>query len=66
MMENPIPVSDTPGAPEPKKSRTGLIIGIVIVVLCCCCLIVGSMGAKWLWDNGDQLLQQLSFLANTL
>jgi hypothetical protein len=32
---------ETPIQVEPKKSNTGLIIGIVVVVLlCCCCLIV--------------------------
>jgi len=34
-------VSDT----QPKKSNTGLIIGIVVaVLLCCCCLIVAGGG----------------------
>ena len=64
-MENPIPAPDYPSAPEPKKSRTGLIIGIVVVVLCCCCLVFGGLG-YWLWTNGDQLIKQLGSLASTL
>jgi len=64
-MENPIPASDFPSQPEPKKNRTGLIIGIVVAVLCCCCLVVGGLG-YWLWINGDQLLQQLGMAASLL
>jgi len=37
-MENPTPQVIT--AEQPKKSNTGLIIGIVVVVLLCCCCIV--------------------------
>ena len=35
---------------EPKKSNTGLIIGIVVVVLLCCCCAVGAGG----WLFGDR------------
>ncbi|RPH60525.1 MAG: hypothetical protein EHM81_06080 [Chloroflexi bacterium] len=66
MMENPVPASDFPSQPaEPKKNRTGLIIGIVVVVLCCCCLVFGGLG-YWLWTNGDQLLQQIGMAASLL
>jgi len=40
---------ETPITPidEPKKSRTGLIIGIVIlVVFCCCC---GTIAILYFW-----------------
>jgi hypothetical protein len=38
-MENPTP--QFPPAEQPKKPKTGLIIGIVVaVLLCCCCLVV--------------------------
>lgn len=37
---------------EPKKSRTGLIIGVVVAILCCCCLIGSGLG-YYLYQNGD-------------
>jgi hypothetical protein len=41
-MESPTP-QFTP-VEQPKKSNTGLIIGIVVVVLlCCCCLVIGGV-----------------------
>ena len=50
-METPI----TPAPEEPKKSNTGLIIGVVtVVVLCCCCI-----AAVALWQYGDALMQAL-------
>ncbi len=55
MMETPIPPSDSFGAPEPKKNRTGLIIGIVLVVLCCCCLVFLGLA----WTFGDLVLESL-------
>jgi hypothetical protein len=46
-----------PVMPEtPKKSNTGLIIGIVIVVLLCCCCVTGAL----LWRFGDQLIQSFN------
>jgi len=39
-METPAPVNV-----EPKKSNTGLIIGIVVVVLLCCCCLLIAVGA---------------------
>ena len=63
---------ETPGmTPEPlpaqpKKSNTGLIIGIVVVVLLCCCCVAG-VGGWWLYNNGDQLLKgSTSLLSNIL
>ncbi len=41
-MENPIP-QDSPFE-QPKKPKTGMIIGIVIaVLLCCCCLAIAGV-----------------------
>jgi hypothetical protein len=51
---NEMPVTPTE---EPKKSNTGLIIGIVVVVLLCCCCAVGA-GA---WSFGDQIIQMMGF-----
>ncbi len=51
---NNMPVTPTE---EPKKSNTGLIIGIVVVVLLCCCCAVGIGG----WYFGDQIIQSMSF-----
>ncbi|MBM3123645.1 MAG: hypothetical protein FJZ87_01075 [Chloroflexi bacterium] len=50
-------MSETPaGSPmeAPKKSNTGLIIGIVVVLLLCCCCI-SALGGWYLWENGDDL-----------
>jgi hypothetical protein len=49
-METPAPVQA-----EPKKSNTGLIIGIVVVILLCCCcltLLVGGYMARSQFSNG--------------
>jgi len=61
---------DTPITPvdEPKKSRTGLIIGIVIlVILCCCC---GTIAIFYFWlgdifvDIFRGIFYQIGGLAN--
>ena len=51
-------MSEVPVTPsEPKKSNTGLIIGIVVaVVLCCCCAAVVAV-----YQFGDQILQAVGF-----
>ncbi len=63
---------ETPITPldQPKKSRTGLIIGIVIlVVLCCCC---GSVAVFYFWlgdiivDIFRDVFYQISEVANLL
>jgi hypothetical protein len=51
---NEMPVTPTE---EPKKSNTGLIIGIVVVVLLCCCCAVVAGG----WFFGDQIIQSMGF-----
>jgi hypothetical protein len=52
-------MSDMPVSPmeEPKKSNTGLIIGIVVVVLLCCCCVFALGG----WFFGDQIVQSMNF-----
>jgi CDP-diglyceride synthetase len=52
----------TPIAPapleSPKKSNTGLIVGIVIAVvllLCCCCAGV----SYYVYNNGDTIMHSL-------
>jgi hypothetical protein len=49
-------MNEMPVSPEaPKKSNTGLIIGIVVVVLlCCCCATLGLA-----WQFGDQVIQAM-------
>jgi len=56
-MNEPI---ETPMPEAPKKSNTGLIIGIVVaVVLCCCCIIGGIVLYQYL---GDPLMEALQGL----
>ncbi len=70
-MENPnmqgMPVS------QPKKSNTGLIIGIVVaVLLCCCCILVGGGAAIYykaqssVSDIYSSLNEQLTALPNEI
>lgn len=49
---NEMPVTPTEG---PKKSNTGLIIGVVVVVLLCCCCVIAIGG----WFYGDTIMQSL-------
>ncbi len=56
---NPAP-TPTPVSEEPKKNNTVLYIVIAVVVLCCCC--AAAIGAWWLWNNGDRLMQGTSLL----
>lgn len=56
------PAVTSPAPDQPKKSNQGLIIAIVVVVvLCCCC--AAAAGGWYLWNNGDQLLQDFGRLA---
>lgn len=50
MSEMPV----TPGE-QPKKSNTGLIIGVVVAVLLCCCCVIALGG----WFYGDAIIQSL-------
>jgi hypothetical protein len=63
--EMPNPMSPSP-APAPDNRRRNMIIAVVVsaVLLCCCCFIV--VAGYWLWNNGDQLLQQLQGFAPAL
>ena len=40
--------------PAPARNTTVIIRVVVVVLLCCCC--VGGVGAYYLWQNGDKLL----------
>jgi hypothetical protein len=51
--------------PAPKKSNTGLIIGVVVVLLLCCCCILGIC-SWYLWNNGDALMHQGSSLLRNI
>ncbi len=56
----PPPYTPPPGtaAQPPRSSRNIWIIMIVVLVLlCCCCL---AIIAVWLWNNGDQILNQFN------
>lgn len=64
---NPPPSFTTPPPPTynpppstatqpPKSNRTIWIVVIVAVVLLCCCCVV--LAGVWLYNNGDQILQQ--------
>lgn len=41
-----------PPLEEPKKSNTGLIIGIVVgvIVVCFCCIVIAA-GGYYVWNN---------------
>ncbi len=54
----PIPIQE-----DDKKKRTWIIIAIVAVIILCCCSVIAIWGGKWLWDNGDQLLQDWGLAA---
>jgi hypothetical protein len=55
---------------EPKKSRTGLIIGIVIIVILCCCC--GSIAIFYYWlgdilvDIFQDVIYQISGMTHLL
>jgi hypothetical protein len=42
------PSAANPEPAAPKKSNTGLIIGIVVVIVLCCCCIVVAIGAYYI------------------
>jgi CDP-diglyceride synthetase len=54
---------ETPVIPvdEPKKSRTGLIVGIVILVILCCCCGTIALFYFWLGDLIVDLFRSLIF-----
>ncbi|HET6594941.1 MAG TPA: hypothetical protein VFG81_04930 [Anaerolineales bacterium] len=56
-METP-PIN--PVTEEPRKNNTVLYVVIGAIVLCGCCSV--AIGAWWLWNNGDSLLQGASLL----
>lgn len=50
----------TPAPEEAKKNNTLLYIIIGAIVLCGCCSV--ALGAWWLWNNGDALIQGVNLL----
>lgn len=52
-------MSETPTMPpaEPKKSNTGIIIGVVVVLVLCCCCLLAAVG----WFYGDQIIANMNF-----
>lgn len=57
----PIPPIEEPFAQPAKKKNTTLIVVIALVVLlCCCCILVTLLSGVWFWNNGDQLIEDLS------
>lgn len=69
-VEPPPPPVYTPppasfGAQPPKKSnRTIWIVAIVVVLLLCCCCLIGA--GVWLYNNGDQFINDYSFILPTV
>ncbi len=59
----PMPGGTMSAPPEKKSNKTLLIVlaVVVLLILCCCCAGAGV----WLWNNGDQLLQQFSSVFST-
>jgi len=51
---------------QPKKSNTGLIIGIVVVVLLCCCCVLAIGGYYFYTAYSAQLLKGTGMLLNLL
>ncbi len=54
----------SPVVESPKKNNKTVIIIIVVialVILLCCCIAF----LIWLWNNGDQLIEQISALLTT-
>ncbi len=54
----------SPVTQEPQKKNKTLLIVIIVVallILLCCC--IGAL--VWLWNNGDQLIQEMSGLLTT-
>jgi hypothetical protein len=51
-------MNETPMTPaEPKKSNTGLIIGVVVAVVLCCCCLLAVLG----WFYGDAIISNMNF-----
>ena len=53
---------DEPGE-EKKDKKIWIIVAVVALILLCCCVIVFS-GGVWLWNNGDQLLDEVGAIVN--
>jgi hypothetical protein len=48
--------------PEKKDNKViWIIVAVIAVILLCCCLVI-VLGGAWLWNNGDQLIEDWSTL----
>ena len=45
-----------------SKSKIWIILAVVLVVLLCCCCFV-AFGGGWLWNNGDQLIEEYGVIS---
>lgn len=54
------PIEELPPQPEKKRNTTLIVVVVILVVLCCCCMIAAALSGAWLWNNGDQLLEDLT------
>lgn len=55
----------TPIQPVPKKSNTGLIIGLLLLIavfLCCCCLLIGGGLTFWVYNQVKQVYSSINEL----
>ena len=57
------PEPESPNLPPPmppgakKSSKTWIIVLVVIIALCCLCSCIGT--GLYLWNNGDQIMNEL-------
>jgi uncharacterized membrane protein len=52
---------ETTTSSDNNNRNIWIIVSIVaVILLCCCCITV--FGGVWLWNNGDQLIQDFSFV----
>ena len=63
-MPNLMDPSPEPGAPDSRRRNITIAVVVAVVLVCCCCcaLLVGV----YLWQNGDDLMQQFGRLLPTL
>ncbi|OGO18735.1 MAG: hypothetical protein A2Z14_09595 [Chloroflexi bacterium RBG_16_48_8] len=49
----------TPIEPEGKRSSSKVWLIVLVVVVLCCLLVACGAAGYWLWENGDQLFEDL-------
>jgi hypothetical protein len=60
--EPPAPLP--PAKPAGGHRNTWIIVIIILVVLCCCCVVIGGVG-YYLYQNGDQIMQNMQPTPNS-